>query len=52
METSGNTVHLKPWKKGIFEQQIGCQTDAEFLEKLTAFNRYLFSSGLTPATSE
>lgn len=38
--------------KDIFEEQMGRQMDAAFLEKLAAFNGHLFSAGLTPCTSK
>lgn len=38
--------------KDIFEEQMGQTMDADFLEKLAAFNGYLFSTGLTPTRSE
>ncbi|MFZ2405008.1 MAG: TetR/AcrR family transcriptional regulator, partial [Methylobacter sp.] len=38
--------------KDVFEEQMGRTMDAAFLEKLAAFNGYLFSTGLTPTTTE
>lgn len=38
--------------KDIFEEQMGQIMDADFLEKLAAFNGYLFSTGLTPTSAE
>lgn len=38
--------------KDIFEEQMGQTMDADFLEKLAAFNGYLFSAGLTPTRAE
>jgi len=38
--------------KDVFEEQMGRTMDADFLEKLAAFNGYLFSTGLTPARAE
>lgn len=38
--------------KDIFEQQMGRSMDAEFLEKLAEFNGHLFTTGLTPTSSE
>jgi hypothetical protein len=38
--------------KDIFEEQMGQIMDADFLEKLAAFNGYLFSTGLTPTRVE
>ncbi|MDP1666914.1 MAG: TetR/AcrR family transcriptional regulator [Methylobacter sp.] len=38
--------------KDIFEEQMGRTMDAVFLEKLAAFNGYLFSTGLTPTRAE
>jgi hypothetical protein len=35
----------------IFEEQMGRPMDAEFLDRLAAFNGHLFSAGLTPNTS-
>lgn len=37
--------------KDIFEEQMGRPMDAEFLEKLAAFNGHLFSAGLMPNAS-
>jgi len=38
--------------KDVFEEQMGRTMDAAFLEKLAAFNGYLFSTGLTPTSAE
>jgi len=38
--------------KDVFEEQMGRTMDADFLEKLAAFNGYLFSTGLTPTRAE
>jgi hypothetical protein len=38
--------------KDVFEEQMGQTMDADFLEKLAAFNGYLFSSGLAPTKAE
>jgi hypothetical protein len=38
--------------KDVFEEQMGRTMDADFLEKLAAFNGYLFSTGLTPTRVE
>lgn len=38
--------------KDVFEEQMGRTMDADFLEKLAAFNGYLFSTGLTPTSAE
>lgn len=38
--------------KDVFEEQMGRTMDAVFLEKLAAFNGYLFSTGLTSTTAE
>ncbi len=38
--------------KDVFEEQMGRAMDADFLEKLAAFNGYLFSTGLTPTRAE
>jgi AcrR family transcriptional regulator len=38
--------------KDVFEEQMGRTMDAAFLEKLAAFNGYLFSTGLTPTRAE
>jgi hypothetical protein len=38
--------------KDIFEEQMGKTMDADFLEKLAAFNGHLFSTGLTPTMAE
>ena len=38
--------------KGIFEEQMGRPMDAEFMDRLAAFNGHLFSAGLTPNTSK
>ncbi|MDP1774343.1 MAG: TetR/AcrR family transcriptional regulator [Methylobacter sp.] len=38
--------------KDVFEEQMGRTMDADFLEKLAAFNGYLFSTGLTPTSVE
>lgn len=38
--------------KDVFEEQMGRTMDADFLEKLAAFNGYLFSSGLKPTSAE
>jgi len=38
--------------KDVFEEQMGRTMDADFLEKLAAFNGCLFSTGLTPTSAE
>jgi len=38
--------------KDVFEEQMGRTMDADFLEKLAAFNGYLFSTGLIPTRAE
>ncbi|MDD5462750.1 MAG: TetR/AcrR family transcriptional regulator [Methylococcales bacterium] len=38
--------------KDVFEEQMGRTMDSAFLEKLAAFNGYLFSTGLTPTSAE
>ncbi len=38
--------------KDIFEEQMGRTMDTDFLEKLAAFNGYLFATGLTPTRAE
>ena len=38
--------------KDIFEEQMGRNMDAEFLDQLAEFNGYLFSAGLTPTLAE
>ena len=38
--------------KDIFEEQMGRTMDAAFLEKLSAFNGHLFSTGLAPTSAE
>lgn len=38
--------------KDIFEEQMGRPMDAEFLDKMAAFNGHLFSAGLTPDASK
>jgi len=38
--------------KDIFEDQMGRPMDAEFLDRLAAFNGHLFSVGLTPDDSK
>lgn len=38
--------------KDVFEEQMGRTMDADFLEKLAAFNGYLFSTGLMPTSVE
>ncbi|HEY8096384.1 MAG TPA: TetR/AcrR family transcriptional regulator [Methylobacter sp.] len=38
--------------KDVFEEQMGRTMDADFLEKLAAFNGYLFATGLTSTRAE
>jgi len=37
--------------KGIFEQQLGREMDADFLETLAQFNGRLLVTGLTPCNT-
>jgi len=38
--------------KDVFEAQMGRTMDADFLEKLAAFNGYLFAAGLAPEKAQ
>lgn len=38
--------------KDVFEEQMGRTLDADFLEKLAAFNGYLFAAGLAPEKAQ